>query len=121
MPRGEGHRRWDRIKKALMKEVSDIIQKQVKNLDRFGMVSVTDMDLSSDYRYAKVYISVYGDDEQKEKVMEILEESTPYVRSEIGKRIRLRCTPEIKFLKDESFERGTKITELINKISRGEV
>lgn len=113
--------RADRIKKALMKETSDIIQKHVKDPRLSGIISVTDVDLSSDYKYAKIYISIYGSDEQQEQSMEALEDSTPRIRCEIGKRIRLRNTPDITFIKDDSLERGSRITSLIDKISRGEL
>ena len=59
--------RVDRVRKALIKEVSDIIQRHVKDPRISGIVSVTDVDVSSDYSYAKVYISVYGSEEQKEQ------------------------------------------------------
>lgn len=113
--------RVDRIRKALIKEVSDIIQRHIKDPRISGIVSVTDVEVSSDYKYAKVYVSVYGTDEQKEQTMEALEDSTSYVRGEVGKRIRLRHTPEIEFRRDDSFERGQRITDLIDKISRGEL
>jgi ribosome-binding factor A len=113
--------RGERIRKALIKEVSDIIQRHVKDPRISGIVSVTDVELSADYGYAKVYISVYGTEEQKEKTMEAIEDSTPYIRKEVGKRIRLRHVPELEFRRDDSLERGSKITSLLDKISRGEL
>ncbi|MCK7485995.1 MAG: 30S ribosome-binding factor RbfA [Bacillus subtilis] len=86
-----------------------------------GIVSVTDIELSPDYKYAKVFVSVYGTDEEKKQTIEALQDSTSYVRGELGKRIRLRHTPEIEFIHDISLERGSRITELIDKISRGEL
>jgi len=113
--------RGERIRKALIKEISDIIQRQVKDPRISGIVSVTDVDLSADYGYAKVYISIYGTDEQKENTMEAIEDSTPYIRKEVGRRIRLRHVPELEFRKDDSLERGSRITSLIDKISKGEI
>jgi len=113
--------RVDRVRKALIKEVSDIIQRHVKDPRISGIVSVTDVEVSSDYSYAKVYISVYGSEEQKEQTIEALQDSASYVRGELGKRIRLRHTPEIEFIRDDSLERGSRITDLIDKISRGEL
>lgn len=113
--------RADRIRKTLIKEISDIIQREVKDPRISGIVSVTDIDLSGDYRYAKVFISIYGSEEQKEQTMDALIDSTPFIRREIGKRIRLRLTPEIEFKIDDSLERGSRITDLIDKISRGEL
>jgi len=113
--------RGERIRKALIKEISDIIQRHVKDPRISGIVSVTDVDLSADYGYAKVYISIYGTEEQKENTMEAIEDSTPYVRKEVGRRIRLRHVPEIEFKMDDSLERGSRITNLIDKISKGEL
>ncbi|OGH98799.1 MAG: ribosome-binding factor A [Candidatus Melainabacteria bacterium GWF2_32_7] len=113
--------RSDRIRKALIKEISDIIQRHVKDPRISGIVSVTDVEVSADYKYAKTYVSVFGTEEQKEQTLEALQDSTPYIRSEIGKRVRLRYTPEIEFIRDDSLERGSRITELIDKISRGEL
>jgi len=113
--------RGERIRKALIKEVSDIIQRHVKDPRISGIVSVTDIDLSADYGHAKIYISIYGTEEQKENTMEAIEDSTPYIRKEVGRRIRLRHVPELEFRMDDSLERGSRITNLIDKISKGEL
>ncbi|MDD3150499.1 MAG: 30S ribosome-binding factor RbfA [Candidatus Gastranaerophilales bacterium] len=113
--------RVDKVRKTLMKEISDIIRRNVKDARISGIVSVTDIDLSGDLGHAKVFISVYGSDKEKEQTMEALVDNTPIVRKEVGRRIRLRHVPEIEFKFDDSIERGTKVTDLINKISRGEL
>ena len=113
--------RVERIRKALIKELSDIIQHKIKDPRIKGIISVTDVELSHDYKYAKVFISIYGADESKDEIMDAIEDSSSFIRGEIGRRIRLRFTPELKFMLDESLEKGQRITELINKISRGEL
>lgn len=113
--------RVDRVRKTLMKELSDILQKDVRDPRIEGVISITDIDLASDFALAKVYVSIYGIEEHQKTVMEALNASAPRMRKEIGKRIRLRNTPELKFYIDNSLERGSKITDLINKISRGEL
>lgn len=110
--------RNERVRKALMKETADIIQKDIRTA---GMVSIIDVEVSHDNSFAKIYYSVFGSDEQREKTIETLEKSVSKIRYEIGKRIRLRLTPEIRLIYDDSIERGTKVTEIINKISRGEL
>ncbi|MEI7473707.1 MAG: 30S ribosome-binding factor RbfA [bacterium] len=115
------HSRADRIKKALMREISDIIQKNLRDPRIPTIVSIIDIDLSADYSYAKVFISVFGSEEERRQAIEALEEKTSYVRGEVSKRIRLRHTPAISFKLDDSLERGSKITELLDKISRGEI
>lgn len=110
--------RNERVRKTLMKEIADILQKDVKTP---AMVSVLDVEVSHDNSYAKVYYSIFGGDEQKQKTIEIVEKNTPKIRYEVGKRIRLRLTPELRFIYDDSIDRGSRVNEIINKISRGEL
>jgi len=113
--------RGERIRKALIKELSDIIQHKVKDPRIKGIISVTDVELSPDNKYAKAYISIFGADESKQDVMDAIEDSTSFIRGEISRRIRMRFTPELKFMLDESIEKGIRLTDLIDKISRGEL
>jgi ribosome-binding factor A len=104
-----------------MKELSDILFRNVKDPRISGVVSITDLEISQDYSIAKVYISVYGSDKEKETTMEALVDNSSKIRREVGKRIKLRLTPEIHFYPDDSLERGSKITQLLEKISKGEL
>lgn len=110
--------RNERVRKTLMKEIADILQKDIKTP---GMASIMDVEVSHDNSYAKVFYSVFGSEEQKEKTIETITKNTPKIRYEVGKRIRLRLTPELRFVYDDSIEKGAKVQELINKISRGEL
>lgn len=113
--------RNERVRKALMREISDILLREIKDPNISGIVSITDVEVSHDNSYAKVFFSVFGDEKTKTKTKEALEKNTPRIRHEVGKRIRLRVTPELLFLEDNSLERGARVTELIEKISRGEI
>ena len=113
--------RNERVRKELMREISDILLREIKDPNISGIVSITDVEVSHDNSYAKVFFSVFGDEKTKEKTKEALQKNTPRIRHEVGKRIRLRLTPELLFLADDSLERGTRVTELIDKISRGEI
>ena len=88
--------RNERVRKELMRDISDIFRKEVRGLE--GVVSIVDVEVSHDNSYAKVFYSVLGSPEQIEKDKNIIEKNTGKVRFEIGKRIRLRVTPEIKFI-----------------------
>ena len=105
------HSRGERIKKVLIKELSDIIQHKVKDPRIQGIISVTHVELSQDYKYAKIYISIYGKQEAKKEVMEAIEESGSTIRGELGRRIRLRFTPELRFYLDESAEKAERIND----------
>ena len=114
--------RNERVRKTLIKEVADIIQKEIRDPNIKGIVSITDVEISHDNSFAKVFFSVLApNDEDKEKTAQAVIDNTSRIRYEVGKRIRLRLTPELKFCLDESLERGSKITDLINKISRKEI
>lgn len=114
-------RRNERVRKTLMKEIADILQKEIRDPRISGVVSILDVEVSHDNSYAKVYYSVFGNDEQKGKTIEAMAQNTSKIRYEIGKRIRLRLTPELRFIYDDSIERGSKVSEIIDKISRGEL
>lgn len=113
--------RNERVRKALMREISDILLREVKDPHIVGIVSITDVEVSHDNSYAKVFYSVMADDDKKQQTVEALKKVTPKIRHEIGKRIRLRHTPELNFILDESLERGLRITKLIDQISKGEL
>lgn len=114
------HSRGESIRKILIKELSDIIQHKVKDPRIHGIISVTDVEVSKDYKYAKVYISIFGENE-KQDIMDAIEESGSFIRGELGKRIKLRFTPELRFFLDDSAEKARNITSLLDKISKGEI
>ncbi|MBQ2643959.1 30S ribosome-binding factor RbfA [bacterium] len=113
--------RNEKIRKTLMKEISDIIQKKLNDSRIGGIVSITDLELAHDNSFAKVYYSVFAPDDIKEKTIAAIEEDVPKIRYEVGRRVRLRLTPELRFILDNSIERGSRVIELINKISKGEI
>jgi ribosome-binding factor A len=111
-------RRTERVAELIRREVSQLLFSGIKD-ERvgMGMVSVTDVDVSGDLQHAKIFVSIYGSEEARALTMEGLKSATGYVRSELGKRIRLRRTPEVVFLEDRSIERGTQVLSLINRLS----
>ena len=111
--------RNERVRKELMRDISDILRKEIRGLE--GVVSIVDVEVSHDNSFAKVIYSVLGSAEQVEKSKEIIEKNTGRIRYEVGKRLRLRLTPELRFVYSNGLEEGSRVTELINKISRGEI
>ena len=109
--------RNERVRKELMRDISEILRKEIRGLA--GVVS--DVEVAHDNSFAKVIYSVLGSPEQIEKSKEIIERSTPKIRYEVGKRLRLRLTPELKFVYTDSLEKGSRVSEIIDKISRGEI
>ena len=113
--------RNERVRKTLMKEIADIIQKELKDSRIHGIVSITDIEIAHDNSFAKVFYSVFASEEDKKITINAITENTPKIRYEVGKRIRLRLTPELRFIPDDSLERGANVTAIINKISKGEI
>lgn len=107
--------RADRLAELIKEEISSILQREAKD-PRIGFVTVTDVEVSTDLRHVKTFVSVYGDEASKAETMKALESATGFIRSEIGRRIRLRHTPEIVFKFDASIERGVRIFKLLEEV-----
>ncbi len=112
-------RRMARVSEQIKREVSQMLVNGIKD-DRIGtgMVSVTDVDVSGDLQHAKIFVSIYGSDEAKTETMAGLKSATSFVRGELGRRVRLRRTPEIIFVEDQGLERGDNVLNLISRLSR---
>ncbi|MBC7880597.1 MAG: 30S ribosome-binding factor RbfA [Anaerolineae bacterium] len=111
-----------RVGELIRREVSDmLLREQLRSLRGSSMVSVTDVEVTGDLRQAKIFVSIFGTPESQATAMSGLEEATSFVRQEIGRRIRLRYTPEISFVQDRSLERGAMINELINSVRPTEI
>ena len=111
--------RIDRISEQVKKEVSDIIQNELKDPRLPKMVSVTEAEVTRDLSDAKVYVSVLGTDDDKRNALQALKNAAGFVRREIGQRLQLRYTPEFVFELDNSIERGVYITKLIKDTMQG--
>ncbi len=99
----------------MKQEIADILMRKIKD-PRIGFVTVTDVDLADDLRNAKVFVSVYGGDDQKKASLEGLKSASSFIRSELGRRMRLRYVPELLFRFDATVERGAHIMELLREI-----
>ena len=112
-------RRISRVASLIQQEVSLMVLHEIKD-DRVGagMVSVTDVDVSGDLQHAKIYVSIYGTDEARAETMAGLKSATGYVRRELGRRVRLRRTPEVVFIEDRALERGDRMLALLNQLSQ---
>lgn len=112
-------RRVSRVAALIRREIGEMLLHDSIKDDRVGvgMVSVTDVEVSGDLQHAKVFVSIYGNEQAKAVTMAGLKAATGFVRSELGQRIRLRRTPEVVFLEDRSLERGTRILSLLNRLS----
>ncbi len=107
--------RQDRLADQIKKEVAEILQFVIKD-PRLGFVTVTDVELSKDLKYARVFFSSMGSQEERAKSAKVLERTKGVVQAELGKRIHARKTPIITYKIDKSLERGQRINELLEQI-----
>ncbi|XP_062175850.1 probable ribosome-binding factor A, chloroplastic [Alnus glutinosa] len=122
-------RRVKMVAKQIQRELSDmlltdkvlqyaILPEVSLGADRYlsSLTTISDVEVSGDLQVVKVYVSVFGDEKGKELAIAGLKAKAKYVRSELGKRMKLRLTPEIRFIEDESLERGSRVIAILDKI-----
>jgi ribosome-binding factor A len=108
--------RMGRINEEIKKEISNIIRDDISDPRLTAMVSITKVEVTSDFRYAKVFVSLFGNDESKKDSLQALKRSAGFIRREIGHRIQLRYTPEMILELDTSIERGMHINDLLSNL-----
>ena len=99
----------------LREEISMIIQQEIKD-PGIGFVTIIDVRMTEDLKYAKVYYSVYGSDEEKERTAQALKRATSYVKHLLGENVRMKYMPEITFVYDTDQERAARIDEILKKV-----
>jgi ribosome-binding factor A len=109
------YKRKDRVGDLLKREIAQIIQSQLKD-PGLGFVTITGAKLSADLKQARVFYSVLGDEDSKERTASALKRASGFIQNEIGRKLRLKYTPEISFQFDRSVEYGAHIEGLIQKI-----
>ena len=111
--------RTDRIDELLRQEIGAILARDVQD-PRIGFVTVTDVETAPDLSTARVWVSVIGQPSERTETMRALERAMPFVRHELGSRIRLRRIPELHIRTDDSAERGTRVLRLLAELESGE-
>ncbi len=107
--------RKDKVGDAIQKEVSNILQNELKD-PRLGFVTITGVEVTADLRYAKVFFSVLGKEEDYKKSKKALDSASGFIRRLVAKRIQLRLAPEIVFEEDKSSEYSCRIQEVLDEI-----
>jgi ribosome-binding factor A len=110
-------RRVERVASLIRREVSELLLSGIKD-ERVGqgMVSVTNVDVAGDLQHCKIFVSVFGSDADRELAMAGLQSATPFVKGELGRRLKMRRTPEVRFVLDRGIERGTSVLGLLNRL-----
>lgn len=111
------NQRAARVGEEIRELLANLIRTEVKD-PRVGFVSIVKVDVAGDLRHAKVYVSVMGDEAQKRDSVKGLANAAGFLRSEIGKNLRLRYMPELHFVLDESIEHGQRIAQLLVQVQK---
>ncbi|HXG65907.1 MAG TPA: 30S ribosome-binding factor RbfA [Blastocatellia bacterium] len=107
-------RRPERVAEQIKEEVSLIISGDLQD-PRIGFVTVTDATVTPDLRYAKIFVSVLGSDEQVKESLAALEHARGFVRRQLGVALRLKRTPELHFVYDETIQTAARIEEILSE------
>ncbi|MBG23255.1 MAG: ribosome-binding factor A [Idiomarinaceae bacterium] len=106
--------RTERVGQQYQREIALILQREIKD-PRVSMVTVSTVEVSRDLAYAKVYVTFLQDDDQQVKQgLKVLNEASGFVRSLLGKRVRARITPELRFVHDPSLNEGIRMSRLVD-------
>jgi len=112
--------RINRISEEIRKEISDIIRTEVKDPRIAEMFSIVKTEVTGDLRYAKVYFSVLGTEEESRNTLDGLKNASGFIRRELGSRMDIRYIPELQFIPDHSIEYSVEISRKLNELHRNE-
>lgn len=109
--------RIERVNNLIRREISELIQRELRDprLDEF--VTVTEVSTSPDLKFAKVYISCISGKQEGQKTLTVLNSASGFLRTELARKVRLRRIPELSFYWDDSIEHGDRILRLIDQVS----
>ena len=110
--------RLRKVERLLREEISGLISRKVIKDPRLApMTTITDVDVSRDLHYAKVYVSLYGEEQIRERSVEALNHASGFIHTILKKNIRLRFIPKLTFIADDSIERGVRLTNKIRNLT----
>jgi ribosome-binding factor A len=113
------YKRASRVADQIRMEVADILMRKVKD-PRVGLFTVTEVELSPDLRWARVYVTTLQEGEREAEAWTGLHKAAGFIRSELGRRVQLRYTPELHFVKDESGARADRVLSLLRELDRAD-
>jgi ribosome-binding factor A len=109
--------RQEKLGELITAELSDLLRTRTKD-PRIGFASITHVEVSGDFRHAKVFVSILGSPQEQEETMRGLKHATGFLRHELATRLVLRYMPEIVFKHDTSIEEGARILDLIRQVEQ---
>jgi ribosome-binding factor A len=112
--------RTERIDELLRQEIGEIFRRDVDD-PRIGFATITDVETAPDLRHARMLVSVIGQPEERKATLAAMGRAMPFVRHELGKRLRLKRIPEFHLELDDTVERGTRVLQLLSELEEGRV
>jgi ribosome-binding factor A len=112
--------RPERVAQRIQREVAELLEHRLRDPRISRWVSVTDCQVNHDLSFARVFVSILAEGEERERTLAALHKAAGFVRHELAGRLELREVPEIRFVFDPSLETGARVDELLRKIERGE-
>jgi ribosome-binding factor A len=109
--------RIEQVNKLIRREISELLQRQVKDPRLGDFVAVTDVSTSADLRYAKIFVSRIASEEEKQETLSALAAAAGFLRNELARRLRLRRIPKLSFQWDDSIKRGDHLLQLIDQVA----
>lgn len=105
-------KRSEQLERSLIREINNIIYRKI-NDPRIKFVTITRIKVSSDLKYADIFVTIYNDESQQKKALKGLKNATKFIRGELGKDLKMRYVPNIKFKIDEDLERHYKLLKIV--------
>lgn len=112
--------RTERVDELLRQEIGSIVTREVAD-PRIGFTTITSVETTRDLRHAKVWVSVIGQPAERDAALAALRHAMPFIRHELGKRLRIKRIPDLHVHLDETAERGTRILQLLADIESGTI
>jgi ribosome-binding factor A len=110
--------RTQRLDSQIQQELMDLLQREMKD-PRIGFATVTRVETARDLGHARVWVSVYGTDEDQARSMDALRDATPWLRRRLGERLQIRHVPQLTLRRDESIESGDRVLRILRELEAG--
>ena len=109
--------RHERVRELLKREIGEVIRREVP-ISEAGLVTVNEVGISSDLKSATIFVGVIGTPEQRKKAASLLEKESKRLQGMVGRAVVLKYTPHLKFVIDQSIERGNRVLEILEEIEK---
>src|SRR5208283_1454574 len=109
--------RLQRVRELLKRQIGEVIRRELP-VNEVGLINVNDVNVAPNLKTASVFIGVLGGDSQKKKAMEALEKNRKRIQGLMGRAVILKYTPQLRFVLDDSIERGNKVLRILEELEK---